>query len=367
VLFSIDNVIFTNMLTNQYFVVSVMSGTSLDGIDILYSEFSFNQKWHFKIIEFETLGYPENWIVKLKRLTKFTKAELEVVDYDYSVYLANQILKFITSKRITSISFVSSHGHTALHNPEEGYTYQIGNQQLVADIINEMVICDFRNQDVRLGGQGAPLVPIGDKLLFQDYNYCINLGGFANISFTENNNRIAFDICPVNIVLNYYVNKLGYNYDDKGIIAASGQINDLLLNELNSIKFYELEPPKSLGLEWVENSIFPILEKYNLETKDILRTFVEHSAIQISKFLNKESLNALITGGGAYNLFLIERIEKLSKSKIIIPSNEIIEYKEALIFGLLGVLKFRNEINCLKSVTGAEKDHSSGMILKPRN
>ncbi|MBT8246058.1 MAG: anhydro-N-acetylmuramic acid kinase [Winogradskyella sp.] len=355
------------MLTNQYFVVSVMSGTSLDGIDILYSKFSFNTKWDFKIIEFETLNYPENWVSKLKQLTKFTKTELKAIDDEYSVYLANQISEFIEIKRISNINFIASHGHTALHNPAEGYTYQIGNQQKVADFLNQKFICDFRVQDVELGGQGAPLVPIGDRLLFSDYNYCINLGGFANISFEENEERIAFDICPVNIVLNHYVNKLGFNYDNKGKIAASGNVNDSLLEKLNNLDFYNQVPPKSLGLEWVQNCILPMIEMYEIKTKDVLRTFVEHASIQISEFLNVENSTAFITGGGAYNLFLIDRIKELSNSEIIIPSDEIVEYKEALIFGLLGVLKLRNEVNCLKSVTGAKKDHSSGVILIPRN
>jgi anhydro-N-acetylmuramic acid kinase len=209
------------------------------------------------------------------------------------------------------------------------------------------------------------LVPIGDELLFSKYNYCINLGGFANISFKENGERIAFDICPVNIILNYYVAKLGLDYDDKGEIAKSGKINKQLLEELNKLPFYNLQPPKSLGFEWVKEIVLPIIESYNLEVRDILRTINEHAAIQISEYLYQDNLNTLITGGGAYNLFLIERIKRLSYSKIIIPNTDIIEYKEALIFGLLGVLKVRNEINCLKSVTGARKDHSSGRILEP--
>lgn len=354
------------MLTKSYNVVSVMSGTSLDGIDILYAKFTFNITWKFEILKFETILYSEEWIEKLKHLTQFSKAELKEIDNEYSIYLGIKILDFITKNNLKHIDFVASHGHTALHNPSKGFTYQIGNQQQVADITKHELICDFRVQDVELGGQGAPLVPIGDKLLFANYDYCINLGGFANISFEENQQRIAFDICPVNIVLNYYVAKIGYNYDDKGEIAASGNVNNFLLNELNNLDFYNIKPPKSLGLEWVQDVVFPLIEKYNLQIKDTLRTFIEHSAIQISKFLNSEASKVLITGGGAYNLFLIERLKTLSKSEIIIPSNEIVEYKEALIFGLLGVLKKQNQVNCLKSVTGAKKDHSSGVIFQPK-
>lgn len=365
--FSIDNLNFTDMLTKSYNVVSVMSGTSLDGIDMLYAMFSLNSSWNFKILKFETISYSEEWTEKLKYLTQFSKAELKEIDNDYSNYLGSKISEFIIKNDLKDIDFVASHGHTALHNPKENYTYQIGNQQQVADITKHELICDFRVQDVKLGGQGAPLVPIGDKLLFSNYDYCINLGGFANISFEENNSRTAFDICPVNIVLNHYVNKLGFNYDDKGEMASLGNIHPPLLIELNNLSFYNVKPPKSLGLEWVQDKIFPLIEKYNIQTAEILRTFVEHSAIQISKFLKSKDSKVLITGGGAYNLFLIERLKALSKSEIIIPSNEIVEYKEALIFGLLGVLKKRKEINCLKSVTGAETDHSSGVIFTPRN
>ena len=361
-----DNLNFTNMLTKSYNVVSVMSGTSLDGIDILCANFCFNTKWSFKILNFETIPYSENWIETLRKLTQYSKTELNEIDNNYSNYLGHTILKFIDKNKLEHIDFIASHGHTALHKPSEGYTYQIGNQQIVADILQKKLICDFRIQDVKFGGQGAPLVPIGDELLFSDYDYCINLGGFANISFKNNEGRIAFDICPVNIVLNYYVSQLGFQYDDEGKIAASGYINYSLLEKLNSLEYYSLSPPKSLGLEWVEDCIFPLIESYKLQVEDVLRTFVEHSAIQISNFLSKENSNSIITGGGAYNKFLIERIKLFSKSKIVIPDNDIIEYKEALIFGLLGVLKLRNEVNCLRSVTGASKDHSSGKVFSPK-
>ncbi len=342
-----------------------MSGTSLDGIDVLYSKYVYTNRWKFEILKFETISYSEEWKQILKTLTQFSKSDLKQVDNDYSKLLASEISTFIRSNNIQDIDFVASHGHTALHNPKEGYTYQIGNQQILADVLKLKIICDFRVQDVQLGGQGAPLVPIGDKLLFSDYHYCINLGGFANISFENNNQRIAFDICPINIILNYYVAKLGFDYDDKGNIAKSGTVNNTLLEELDNLEFYNLKAPKSLSLEWVENVVFPIIESYNLEVKDILKTVVEHAAIQIAKCLNLKQSKVLITGGGAYNLFLIERLSTLSITTIIIPNSTIVEYKEALIFGLLGVLKYRNEVNCLMSVTGASKNHSSGQIFYP--
>ena len=355
------------MVKFEYNVIGIMSGTSLDGIDIVEARFTKNESYQFKILHSETIPYTQLWKHKLKELVGKSKEELKSIDNLYSEYLAQTILTFIKKHNIEHLDFVASHGHTALHQPEIGITYQIGNLQILADILQQKVICDFRTQDVELGGQGAPLVPIGDQLLFGDFEYCLNLGGFANISFEMNDERIAFDICPVNIVLNHYVSKLNYDYDDRGKIARNGTLNNSLLEQLNKLDFYNEKPPKSLGLEWVNNTIFPLIDAYNLEVVDVLRTFLEHIAIQIAKFSKSNTKRVLVTGGGAYNDFLIERLKYFSEAKIIIPNKEIVEYKEALIFGLLGVLKVRNEINCLRSVTGAKNNHASGKILFPIN
>jgi anhydro-N-acetylmuramic acid kinase len=283
---------------------------------------------------------------------------------ELSFLLLSEVIKtFIEKNQLKNIDAVCSHGHTILHQPENKLTLQIGNLVALAQLINQNVVCDFRVQDVLLGGQGAPLVPIGDQLLFSDYTYCVNLGGFSNISTALNNERVAYDICPVNIVLNHYIQKTGVSYDDKGILASSGEVNQLLLEKLNDLKFYKESAPKSLGLEWVKSMIFPLIDACQLSVKDVLRTFVEHIAIQIGSVLTKNKSTVLVTGGGVYNLFLMERIREYSNAEIIISSPELIEYKEALIFGFLGVLKLRNEINVLASVTGAEKNHSSGEIF----
>ncbi|MFP4847115.1 anhydro-N-acetylmuramic acid kinase [Winogradskyella sp. PE311] len=355
------------MIKSNFNVIGVMSGTSLDGIDIIYAEFKFDNQWTFVIHNAETIKYSKKWKSILKELVNRSRLELDNIDAEYSIYLATVILNFLKENQIEAIDFISSHGHTALHQPENGLTLQIGNKQILAEVLNLKVICDFRIQDVQYGGQGAPLVPIGDRLLFSHYDYCLNLGGFANISFENKKNRIAYDICPVNIVLNHYAAKLGMEYDDKGKIALSGKVRNELLIKLNELNFYTESPPKSLGLEWVELNIFPLINSFNLQVEDILSTFIEHIAIQVSKVLYKKHTNVLITGGGAYNKFLIERLNIYSPCHIIIPTKEIIEFKEALVFGLLGVLKEINEVNCLQSVTGAIKDHSSGKILIPKN
>ncbi|MFZ2284226.1 MAG: anhydro-N-acetylmuramic acid kinase, partial [Lutibacter sp.] len=235
----------------------------------------------------------------------------------------------------------------------------------ITSITGIKTICDFRVQDVALGGQGAPLVPVGDELLFSEYDYCLNLGGFSNISFNKNQQRIAFDICPVNIVLNHYVTSLNMEYDDKGKIASEGNIEKNLLSALNSLAFYNDVKPKSLGYEFVAETIFPMIDKHNLSIKDILRTFVEHIAIQISKKIDSASgKTMLVTGGGAFNTFLIERLQSYTKTQLIIPEETIINYKEALVFALLGFLKDEGKNNCLKSVTGASKDHCSGVVYE---
>lgn len=354
------------MIKSEYRVIGVMSGTSLDGIDLVYTSFTFDTKWHFEIIFGDTVSYDLAWLKKLKDLVLFSESELKQIDVDYTSYLAGVINDFIVKYDIKDIDAVCSHGHTALHQPEKKLTYQIGNQPVLANLLQQTVVCDFRVQDVELGGQGAPLVPIGDALLFSEFDYCVNLGGFANMSTKINNQRIAYDICPVNIVLNYYVKQLGFDFDDEGKIASSGIINNDLLEKLNDLDFYKEPYPKSLGLEWVYTNTIPIIESFKLEIKDILRTFVEHIAFQISEEINnKNNASVLITGGGVYNKFLIDRLKAHTSNPIVIPSKTIIEFKEALIFGFLGVLKLRGEINCLQSVTGALYDHSSGNIFYP--
>ncbi|XOL41066.1 Anhydro-N-acetylmuramic acid kinase [Aequorivita nionensis] len=342
-----------------------MSGTSLDGIDLAEIIYNFSEaKWNFEIITAETVPYSSFWKDELREAINYSEEKLERLDFKYTEKLSEEILKFIKKHNIPEIDAVCSHGHTILHQPEKGFTYQIGNLPKISKMLGQTVVCDFRVQDVELGGQGAPLVPIGDRLLFPEYDYCLNLGGFANCSFEKNGERIAFDICPVNIVLNNYAEKLGHNFDEGGKLAASGKVNEALLVKLNTLPFYNKKPPKSLGLEWVKEQIFPLLDASGISSEDILRTFTEHIAVQLAKQF-RENASVLISGGGAYNSFLIERVNKIAQVETTIPFREIVEFKEALIFGLLGVLKLRDEVNCLASVTGAERDHASGKIFSP--
>lgn len=355
------------MITENYNVIGVMSGTSLDGIDLAHLILKNSKnKWHFEILEATAVPYSEEWILRLKNAVDFSETELKKLNEDYTLLLGGIISDFIQENKLENLDGICSHGHTILHQPQNGFTLQIGNLPNIAKLVNQKVICDFRVQDVELGGQGAPLVPIGDRFLFSEYDYCLNLGGFSNVSFEKNENRIAFDISPVNTVLNFYANQLGLDYDDRGNLARTGKISETLLNELNAIDFYSKKHPKSLGFEFVKTVVLPMMENHSIAAEDKLATFIEHIAIQTSLALPKKTGRLLATGGGAYNDFLMERMKfHLPEMTFKIPDDKTIQYKEALIFGLLGVLKLRNEINTLASVTGATKDHSSGKIFLP--
>jgi anhydro-N-acetylmuramic acid kinase len=346
-------------------VIGMMSGTSLDGVDIIYTRISKNiEKYNFKILHAVTIPYPKEWEQKLIRAFTSSTKDIAELNVNYAIYLSGLINEFIRKNKITKIDFIASHGHTIFHKPNEGYTLQIGDGQTISNITGLKVICDFRTEDVALGGQGAPLVPIGDRLLFSEYDYCLNLGGFANISSECKNERIAYDICPVNIVLNHYAKKLGFSYDESGCIAKKGKIDKKLLKKLNDIPFYKASIPKSLGFEFVEDVVFPLIEAFHLNIEDILRTFVAHIVTQIHDALdNSKNSKLLVTGGGTFNVFLINELKSITENEIVIPASKIINYKEALIFALLGILRSQNQVNCLRSVTGAMKDHSSGKIF----
>ena len=344
-------------------VIGVMSGTSLDGVDIIYVKFIQNESWSFKIINSKTYKYEDSIADILNDISKKSLEEIKEIDVVYTKKLAKIINGFIDEFSINKIDFVSSHGHTAIHDPSNLITYQMGNLSTLSTEINQKVICDFRVQDVKLGGEGAPLVPVGEKYLFHEYDSFINLGGFANISNHKGESLIAYDICPVNIVLNNLSKKIGKDFDDKGSIASSGKLIINLYEELEKLEYYQSSPPKSLGIEWIDEYIFPLINKYfDYPIEDLLNTLSNHIANQISNNL-KNLDKVLVSGGGAYNDYLIHLIRSKTDSEIIIPSKNIIEFKEALIFAFLGVLRFLNINNCYSSVTGASKDHCSGKIF----
>mgnify|MGYP005620752483 FL=1 len=353
------------MYNNSIYVIGLMSGTSLDGLDICFVSFKKSNYSKYNIINSKTYSYNEKWIEKLKKSIFLNKQELKKIDIEYGTLISNYLKEFISEFSIDKIDLISSHGHTVFHEPNKGKTLQIGDGKTINKIVKTDVVCDFRTQDVEYKGQGAPLVPIGDLDLFSNYKFCLNLGGFSNVSIKDNNKIKAFDICPVNTVLNHYSKKMGYTFDQDGVLSKKGTVNLDLLNQLNQMSFYNKLGPKSLGIEFVKSKVIPLIDSHILNPKDILRTYIEHISDQISKSIGSYfNDRILVSGGGTYNNTLIDSIKTKVKSKVIVPDSQIIDYKEALIFAYMGLLKSKEKINCLKSVTGAIKDHSSGKIFR---
>jgi anhydro-N-acetylmuramic acid kinase len=347
-------------------IIGLMSGTSLDGLDICAINFEFvNSKWTFKILNSETIYYSDKLKTKFKNATKLSSIDLLRFDVELGQLFGGLTKQFIISNKL-KVDGVASHGHTIFHQPNEGVTLQIGDGQEIANVVQLPVVYNFRSKDVSLGGQGAPLVPIGDELLFSEYDACINFGGIANISFQKDKERVAFDICPFNMGLNFLANQLGLDYDESGKIAENGQMIHELLVELSQLEYYNLSFPKSLGVEWFNEFCLPLISNGNYSIEDRLHTFSHHISDQLLKVvLVIEGESILITGGGVYNSFIINLLKSQTDKNIITPTNDVVDFKEALIFAFLGVLRMDNKINVLKSVTGAVKSSVSGVIAYP--
>ena len=350
-----------------YHGIGVMSGTSHDGLDLAYCNFfELEGHWHFNIIEALTIPYTDEWRERLLSLPQARKKDIKAANLEYGDFIGKKVFDFIRDYDLEA-DFVASHGHTVFHDPAQGITLQIGDGAAIANACGLTVVHDFRSADVAMGGQGAPLVPVGDRMLFPEFDFCLNLGGIANISYEEEGNRIAFDICPANIILNQLAQRIGKPYDKGGRMASMGSLNKSLLEELEALPFYRQQGPKSLGREWVEGEVLPLIRKYrDRPVIDLLATFTEHIASRIvASTENKDTGSMLVTGGGAYNDHIIGRLRKMSSLRIILPEPQIIEYKEAMVFAFLGLLRLKGMDNVLGSVTGSGKNHSAGTITKP--
>lgn len=349
-------------MNTHYHILGLMSGTSMDGLDLAYCTFSFEGKWQFVLLAGETIPYTESMRLQLSKAAGLSGEELMKFHADFGRFIGSASKDFIKKNNI-SPEYISSHGHTIFHQPVNGLTFQLGNGATIAAESGVSVISDFRTTDVAYGGQGAPLVPIGDRLLFGDYDYCLNLGGIANVSFEENGERIAFDVCACNLVLNWLAEKQGKLYDKDGEIAMAGIVQTDLLDKLNRLSYYSKKHPKSLGREDIERDILPILKKSGYSTEDLSATFCRHIGMQIGAVTSVSEKKMLLSGGGVFHPVLAAEIKKASKAKLNIPTYNIINFKEAIIFAFLGVLRLRGETNALSSVTGASKDNVGGSIF----
>lgn len=344
-------------------VIGIMSGTSLDGVDLAYCHFKqLDGKWEYDVIKAKTVKYPDNLSQKLSQAMKMTALDLAFLDNELGRFIAQSVNAFMGNFK-DEVELIASHGHTVFHQPELGLTTQIGNGSVIAALTGKDTVFDFRTTDVALGGQGAPLVPIGDELLFGAYDICLNLGGISNLSYRHYGQRKAFDISPCNIALNHLAQQLGHSYDADGNIAKQGQINHTLLQKLNQLEYYQKQDHKSLGREWIDLHFLPLLTQSGISIEDQLRTVCEHIAEQIASVCNTTNGHTLlITGGGAHNRFLIDLIRQKFQGEVIIPDQGTIDFKEALIFAFLGVLRANGINNCLSSVTGSRYDSCGGIL-----
>jgi anhydro-N-acetylmuramic acid kinase len=342
-----------------------MSGSSLDGLDVAACHFqNHGSRWDYQIACAETLTYPPGMRRRLKDIGKMSGEELARLDADLGVFFGKAIGGFIQRHGIARPDYIASHGHTACHNPSAGYTLQIGNGAAIAAHTRIPTIADFRSLDVALGGQGAPLVPIGDELLFAEYECCLNLGGYGNISYRDKDGRRAFDTCPVNKPINLLAEHAGEEMDRDGSMARRGRVIPPMLESLNTLEYYQAPPPKSLGDTWFDHTFRPVLDQWEERPlHDRMRTVCEHIAIQVARSTDWiKSGRILATGGGAHNNFLMERLQQNNHLQIVKPADQLVDFKEALVFALMGALRSRRQVNCLASATGASNDSSGGVI-----
>ena len=365
-----------------YKAIGLMSGSSLDGLDIVFAEFQEHAgKWEYKILQADCFAYSKEWENNLKNATSLSARDYQLLHVEFGHYIGQLVNGFIEDNKLNfQVALIAFHGHTTFHIPSKKMTAQLGCGAALAAVTRLPVVTDLRALDVALGGQGAPIVPIGEKLLMDSYNYFLNIGGIANLSAKNpsppgegswgNEAYIAFDICPANRVLNLLANEAGKKYDEDGEMAASGTINNQLLDKLNELDYYKKPFPKSLANDFGIDIVYPMIRDSGIEIQDALRTYVEHIVLQTKRSIPDSRLRTpdsrlLATGGGALNNFLMKQLqEKLNELKIeiVIPGKELVLFKEALIMALIGVLRWRQEYNVLSSVTGAVRDSIGGAL-----
>lgn len=365
---------------HTYRALGLMSGSSLDGLDIAYCEIQVACSPEFRILNSnilvaETLPFSEQWVVRLKNLPQQNALIFAKTHTYFAHYLADLVKEFCVKNKVKP-DFISSHGHTIFHQPENRITVQIGDGAALAAKTGYPVICDFRTHDIALNGEGTPLAPIADKWLYPGYDFYLNIGGIANISCDLDGKFIAYDIGPANQILNALANLAGKDYDENGNLARAGKVNQTLLNQVNEMTYFSQSYPKSLDNSWISQNILPLYLEAEISLEDKICTAVEQLAQQLQKEigfvktkenLNREKYRIFATGGGVFNSFLMERMQELcADTKIILPTPKVVNFKEAALMALLGVLRVENQVNCLSSVTGARFDTIGGAIYQGR-
>lgn len=355
-----------------YKVIGLMSGSSLDGLDIAHVQLEeVRGKWSYQLLHTACIPYTDAWLASLQHAANISVSDFLKLNTSYGGYLGEKVNEFIAANAIEhQVHFIASHGHTVFHEPGNKTTFQLGDGASIAAVTKLPVISDLRSLDVALGGQGAPIVPVGDKLLFSDHDYLLNIGGIANITVYENGNPVAFDICPANQILNNLASREGKLMDENGELAAAGKLLPALLDDLNDALYYNLLPPKSLSNEAAQDMIFPKLSQSAHSVADMLHTMCVHIARQIAAAVRqsphgKEMASLVATGGGAFNTFLMDQIKNELAPlnvNVVVPEADVVKFKEALVMALIGTLRWREEINVLSSVTGAVKDSCGGAL-----
>ncbi|MEP6750283.1 MAG: anhydro-N-acetylmuramic acid kinase [Bacteroidota bacterium] len=361
-----------------YKAIGLMSGSSLDGLDIAYVHLQETAgKWTYEILHADCQPYDAVWIEKLGNAVHLPAVDYQLLHTAYGHYTGEMVNKFIDENNLHhQVHLVAAHGHTTFHLPAHKMTAQLGDGAAIAAVTGLPVVSDLRALDIAFGGQGAPIVPIGEKLLLPEYNWFLNLGGIANLSFNGPGKYIAFDVCAANRVLNLLIKETGKAYDDEGKMAATGIVQEALLAQLNKLDYYQQSFPKSLANDFGTGVVYPLIQQYKLSVPDALRTYVEHIAAQIADAARKLLSNAdgepkndnqqlLITGGGALNIFMVERISeqlKILSIETVVPDKQLVNYKEALVMALIGILRWREEYNVLSSVTGAARNSINGAL-----
>jgi anhydro-N-acetylmuramic acid kinase len=351
-----------------YRALGIMSGSSMDGLDLAYVHLHSSQgKWNYTLAEAVTIPHTSEWISRLDAAPELSAREYLLLHHEFGVYIGQEVNKFIEERNLDfQIQLIASHGHTVFHMPQHGTTAQLGSGAAIAAQTGLQVVTDLRSLDMALGGQGAPIVPIGERWLFSGYDYFLNLGGIANITLAVDGIYQAFDVCPANRVLNLLAQKRGQAFDRDGAWASAGQVIIPLLEALDGLDYYLLPPPKSLPNQFGTEVVWGLIKASGCPVEDGLRTYTEHIARQLARALDaKPGGKMLVTGGGAHNVFLVERITALLDPlgiSISVADPMVTDFKEALIMAFMGVLRLREEENTLASVTGALRPSIGGAL-----